>query len=234
MKPGRKNLNAQILSARRIVANLVAESDSPTCVQKPLRMQREIIDKGKTLGELVTRTAIAGELDRARRDHERQLRELETELRTQLTKADECHTAQLQDLKSEILQKVAKAKGEKKALRKVMSDLHDEERQAWMQKINELDKAFQAKIAEKEEELEDLKQSIHEIRQDTYTSSSSSGDEEEFYAHEEIVHNASQEIDDAKSNRDRLKRVAGNIVNGLANGVGAAVTTSVVGGELPF
>jgi hypothetical protein len=77
-----KNLNAQILSARRIVANLVVDSDSPTCVQKPLRMQREIIDKGKTLGELVTRTAIAGELDRARRDHERQLRELETELRT--------------------------------------------------------------------------------------------------------------------------------------------------------
>ncbi|KAL3444417.1 hypothetical protein BJX65DRAFT_310998 [Aspergillus insuetus] len=218
------------MSARRIVVHLVAKSDSPTYVQKPLRIQREIIDEGKTLGELVAGTAIADELDRARRDHERQLRELETELRIQLSKADERHTAELQDLKTEILQKIAKAEDEKKALRKTMSDLHNEERKAWMKKINELDKAFQAKITEKEEELEDLRESIHEIRQDTYTSFSwSSDDEEEFYAYEQIIHNASQEIHDAKSNRDRLKRVAGNIVNGLANGVGAAVTTSVVG-----
>ncbi|KAL3486918.1 hypothetical protein BJX62DRAFT_241499 [Aspergillus germanicus] len=110
-----------------------------------------------------------------------------------------------------------------------MSDLHDEERKAWMKKMHELDKAFQAQIAEKEEELEDLKHSIHEIRQDAATSSWSSADEEEFYAQEQIINNASQEIDDAKLNRDRWKRVLGNIANGLANGVGAAVTTSVVG-----
>jgi uncharacterized protein (DUF342 family) len=112
-----------------------------------------------------------------------------------------------------------------------MSDLHDEERKAWMKKIHDLGKAFQAKIAEKEEELEDLKHSIHEIRQDAATSLWSADDEEDFYAHEQIINNASQEIDDAKVDRDRWKRVLGNITNGLANGVGAGVTTSVVGGK---
>lgn len=81
--------------------------------------------------------------------------------------------------------------------------------------------------------MEDLRHSIHEIRQDANTSSWSSDDEEDFYAHEQILNNTSQEIDNAKVNRDRWKRDLGNIANGLANGVGAAVTTSVVGGKSP-
>jgi hypothetical protein len=203
---GAKDISSQTLSARRIVEHLIAEADSPTYKHKPLRIQREIIDERKTPGELVAGTAIAKDLDKARRDHERQLHELEAGLRKQLIKSGQRHTAELQDLKSEILHKIAKAEHEKKALRKTMGDLHDEEQKAGMKKIHKLDKAFQAKIAEKEEELEDLKHSIHEIRQDAATSSWSADDEEEFYSHEQIINEASQEIDDARANQDRWKR----------------------------
>ncbi|KAL3486917.1 hypothetical protein BJX62DRAFT_241498 [Aspergillus germanicus] len=67
---GAKDISSQTLSARRIVEHLIAEADSPTYKHKPLRIQREIIDERKTLAELVAGTAIAEDLDRARREHE--------------------------------------------------------------------------------------------------------------------------------------------------------------------
>jgi hypothetical protein len=56
---GRRDINEETLSARRIVSHLLAKSDVST--PPPLRLQREIIDQGKTLGETA-----AGESNRRR------------------------------------------------------------------------------------------------------------------------------------------------------------------------
>ncbi|KAL2827117.1 hypothetical protein BJY01DRAFT_255785 [Aspergillus pseudoustus] len=207
-----ENMAAQTLSARRIVAHLIGESDSPAYQPKPPQIQREIIDEGKTLGELIAGTAIADDLDKARRDHEGQLRELEEELRTQFTKSDLRHAAELEGLKAEILNKIAKAEEEK---------------------IQDLDEEFREKIAEKEEDLHELKESTNQIQQNSSYSQWSPNGEDDFHVHEQIVNTASQEIADAKRTRDRLQGVAGTILNGLANGAAGAITTSVVGGIVP-
>ncbi|KAL2846601.1 hypothetical protein BJX68DRAFT_268682 [Aspergillus pseudodeflectus] len=104
-----------------------------------------------------------------------------------------------------------------------------QERETWIKKIQVLDKELREKIAEKEEELQEFKESIHQIKPDSSSSQWSSSDEGDFHAHEEIVNTASQEISDSKRTRDRLKDVAGTIFHGLASGAAGAITTSVVG-----
>ncbi|KAL3461860.1 hypothetical protein BJX64DRAFT_150083 [Aspergillus heterothallicus] len=226
---GSKDVNPQTLSARRIVARLIAESDSPTYQLEPLRLQREIIDEGKRLGELVSGIAIADDINKSQRDHERQLRELETELRSQHIKADLRHTTELQDLKTEILDKIAKEEEEKRALQKTMGVLHQKERETWVNQIQELDKQFKEKILEREKDLQELKESIHQIQQHMSLSQGSSNDEANFDAHQQIVNSTGEEIAHAKRTRDRLKEVGSIVLKGLASGAGGAITTSVIG-----
>lgn len=255
---GRRDVDEETRSARRIVSHLIAESDTNS-KPKVLRLQREIIDEEKTLGETAAGIVIAGDLYKARKEHERQLRDLETELKGQLARTDASHAAELQGLKSEIRKKMAKAKDEKKALQKSMREMHENEEKAWKDKIMALDKQFREQIAHKELELEELEESIQEIREDVSTSTRSARHQKEFAKyekfvrdaprdagrlkrsaesqrefakHEEIVRIASREVVEARDAHSKLKS---NITNGLANGISAGVATSVItGGKLPF
>lgn len=250
---GQRDVDEETRSARRIVSHLIAVSDTNS-TPKVLCLQREIIDEGKTLGETAAGMAIAGDLYKARKEHERQLRDLETELKGQLAKSDASHAAALQDLKSEIQKKMAKAKEEKKALQKSMREMHKDEEKVWKDKIMGLDKQFREQIAKKELELEELEESIWEIREDASiwkqstryqkelakyekmdrtasrhasTSKRSAKSQIEFAKHEEIVRTASREVVEARNAHSKLKD---NITNGLANGVAAGVTTSIIAG----
>ncbi|KAL2826698.1 hypothetical protein BDW59DRAFT_160889 [Aspergillus cavernicola] len=206
---GRRDVNEETSSARRIIAHLIAKSDTNS-TPKVLRLQREIIDEGKTLGETAAGIAVARDLYAARKEHERQLRDLETELKAKMVKAEE----------------------EKKALQVSMQEMHEKEEKAWMEKIEALDQQFCAKIAQKEEELEELGESIREIRQDAMISRQSVESEKEFAEHEEIISNTRREVVEARDAHGKLKAQAGNIANGAANGIAAGIATSVMTGVL--
>jgi hypothetical protein len=62
-----------------------------------------------------------------------------------------------------------------------------QERETRVKKIQVLDKELRKKIAEKEEELQEFKESIHQIKQDSSSSQWSSSDEGDIHAHEQIV-----------------------------------------------
>lgn len=74
----RSDAGEEAKSAQRFVLHLIAQSDSGSS-PKVLSLQREIIDEGKTLGETQAGIAVAGDLYKARREHERQLRDLEND-----------------------------------------------------------------------------------------------------------------------------------------------------------
>ncbi|KAL4871499.1 P-loop containing nucleoside triphosphate hydrolase protein [Aspergillus spectabilis] len=228
---GRRHVNEETRSARRIVAHLIAVSDT-TSTPKVLRLQREIIDEGKTLGETAAGIAVAGDLYEARKEHERQLRDLETELKGRLSRANASHASELQNLKSDLQSKMAKAEEEKKALQDSMQEMHDKEEKAWMEKIEALDEQFREQIAKKEEELEELEESIREIREEASISRWVADSEREYAEHEEIISNARREVVEARDAHGKLRGQAGNITNGLANGVAAGVATSVMTGVL--
>lgn len=69
---------------------------------KFLSLLREIIDEWKTLGETHAGIAVAGDLYKASREHERQLRDLENDLKSRLAKTDAVHAEELRELKAEI------------------------------------------------------------------------------------------------------------------------------------
>ncbi|KAL4928157.1 P-loop containing nucleoside triphosphate hydrolase protein [Aspergillus undulatus] len=224
---GTRNVDEERRSARQIVSHLVAQSDAVSAPQI-LRLQREIIDEDKTLGETAAGMAVAGDLYKARKEHERQLRDLERELKGRLAQVNASHAADLQQLRADINSKVAKAEKEKQKLRKSMQEMHEEEERAWEEKFQALDDQFREQIAKKEEELEELEESIEEIRKQARLSRWSSQDEQECREHEEIVQKAKEDVVEARTSRDRFKGQASNIANGLASGFASGAATTVV------
>lgn len=111
-------------SAHRIVGNLVRQSD----LQAPemLRLQREIIDQEKMLGEIDAGIGAAGDMHKVSRTHEHQLREIETEMKGSLAKLDAAHAAELEELKADLEKKLRESKEEKRELKKSMQDMHTE------------------------------------------------------------------------------------------------------------
>ncbi|KAL4883136.1 hypothetical protein BJY04DRAFT_27548 [Aspergillus karnatakaensis] len=200
-----------------------------------------MIDEGKTLGETTAGIAIAGDLYKERREHELQLREIESELRSRLARTDSEHAAELQSLRADLQRQVGRAEDENRALQKRIGELHDGEEEAWLEKVRIMDEEFREQIKAKEEELEELEESIREIQEDARSSagrsrwSGSFQDQDYSSEHVAIVNTARREVVEAKDSHDRLQSQTGNIINGIANGVSAGLTTSVVsGGMLPF
>lgn len=227
---GNNDAAEQMRSTRRIVSSLIAKLDTTSSPIKPLLLQRELIDEGKTLGETAAGIAIAGDLYKARREHKRQLQNLETELKSQLAKANASHTAQLQELKTDIQRKLADVEEEKRALRKSIKELHFEEQKAWEEKIRELDRQFHRRIAEKELELEELEESVREIQEEARLSRRSSQTEKEVTEHDTIVSSARKDVAEAQNAHKQFRGQTGNIINGLTNGIAAGAATSIIAG----
>ena len=61
---------------------------------------------------------------------------------------------------------MAKVEEEQRALRRTIQDMHDDEEQAWLEEIARRDRQFRRRIAEKQEEIQDLEESIWSIRRD--------------------------------------------------------------------
>ncbi|OBT70767.1 hypothetical protein VF21_10215 [Pseudogymnoascus sp. 05NY08] len=201
-KSGRRDGEGETTSARNIVSHLIAESDNNSTL-KVLRLQREIIDEKKTLDETAAGIAIAGDLYKARKEHEQQLLDLETELKERLAMADASHDEELQELKSEIQMTMAKAQEETKALQKSM-----------------------------ELELEELEDSVRQIREEANILRWSAETEREFSEHTEIVRSASTEVVNARDAHSKFNSsmtdILDELANGILDGVRAIVMTEVL------
>jgi hypothetical protein len=230
---GRRDGEGETTSARHIVPHLIAESDKNSTL-KVLRLQREIIDEKKTLGETAAGIAIAGDLYKARKEHEQQLLDLETELKERLAMADASHDEELQELKSEIQMTMAKAQEETKALQKSMLEMHKNEEKTWKDKIEALDKQFRQQIDDKELELEELEDSVRQIREEANILRWSAETQREFAEHTEIVRTASTEVVKARDAHSKFNSSMTNIMDELANKILDSVGASVItGGKLP-
>jgi hypothetical protein len=215
-------------SARRIVAHLVRQSNlHPPDV---LRLQREIIQEGKSLGETAAGITIAGDLYKAQRAHELHLRELEREMKSQLANIDAIHSAELQQLKKDVKKELKNAQRQKQELEMTMQDMHAEEERLWNKNIEEMDRRFRDQLAAKEEELIEMEMSLEEIRNDVARRKSSQKQHviQEVVEHENVVSNARKELIDVKSAYRRFRRQPSNMVNGTANGLAAGITSGLI------
>jgi hypothetical protein len=235
---GLRSASKEAASARLIVNHLIRQSD----IRAPevLRLQKEIWNEGKTLGETTAGIAAARELYNTRCTYQRQLQELEAETNSQLAKADTAHASQIRQLEAEVTAKLKKAEEAKRALQKSMAEMHRDEEKAWKQKIKALDEAFYKHLAEKEQELQEMEESRLEIRRDLARRSQNAKQltlrQNEHTAlqtvvQEEMVANARREVAKVKGSYRKFKGQTGNILNGATNGLAAGLATGIITGE---
>ena len=227
---GRRDPGEERASAQKIVTHLIEQSDIDT--PDALRLQREIVDQKKTLGETEAGIAIAGDLYKARKAHASQLRKIEAEMQGELAKADATHAAELADLKKEVEEKLKTAEEEKKALRKNMEEMHEEEERVWKEKIEALDKQFREELEEKEQELLDMEESLEEIRRDMVRRSRSPRSKEQIVTetakYEQVVSNARQDVSEARDSYQKFNGKKDELLKGSLNGIASGVATGVV------
>ncbi|KPM46150.1 hypothetical protein AK830_g255 [Neonectria ditissima] len=161
---GCRDPSVEAASAKRIVAHLLRQSDMHTA--DVLRLQREIVDEEKTIGETLAGIAISRELYEVRQEHERQLQKLKEAMEEPLAKSDAAHAEQLRELRVEVETKLKKADGRKESLKMTMKDLHMDERRFWKEKITSLDTHFRKHLAAQEEELREMEESQQRLRKE--------------------------------------------------------------------
>lgn len=255
---GNATLIDEAKSAKLILSHLLRNAERhPLPV---LKLQREMVDENMTLAETKAGQAVAGELYKARREYESQLREISSALKGSMTKMDKEHAAQLQELAIETEAKIRKIEEEQEALTKTMGDLHDREKKAWAEKMEVLEKKFQDRVAEKEQELRDMEESLAELRKDMLRPSiphrretQSTVTNEEYKGvigknRTELIQARNIEDEEYKWMVDKTrielmqarnaqqayhKQKKANVINGLVNGIAAGTTSGTIAlGEL--
>ncbi len=234
---GCRNESQETVSAQNIVARLIQYSD----IHAPevLRLQREIVDQGKTLRETAAGFIVATNLIKISQAHKEQLSMLETELKGELARADAAHAKELRELKTDFKKQLKKTHEETRALGKAMHDLHNTEEKAWKERIEVIEERFCKEIAAKEEELLDMEHSVLEIRKDIARRSSQQSirkqkeNKDNAMEHEQIVRTVQQDVVKAKASYNRFRSQKGNIINGLTNGLAAGTTSGVIAAGKP-
>ena len=217
-------------SAQRIVGHLIRQSDMHA--PEVLQLQREIIDQKKALGETAAGIAVAGDLYKALCIHKRQLGKLEKEMKSSLAKVNAAHAAELQDLKTDLEKKVGKFNEEKRALKKSIKEMHMEEEREWRKKVQMLDRKFRNELAANEQELEDMEESLREIRKDMARRRSQQQAVRDIAEHQKIVSKSREKVVQDRDAYTDFQGQTGNIINGVSNGLAAGITSGVIGGKL--
>lgn len=219
---GHRDSYQETLSAQRIISHLIEQSD--TNPPDPLQLQREIIDHGKTLGETGAGIIVAGELQREREKYRRELKEWETELKSQMARSDANHAQEIRELQAEAQKKLGQIEEENRALKKTMQDMHKQEERALKERIRILDKQLHDRLAEKQEELLDMEESFRAVKREMARRRS----EAEMAQQEQIVVEAKTEVVQAQGSLRRFRAHTGQILNGTTNGIAAGATSGII------
>jgi hypothetical protein len=208
---GRRYPSTEASSAKCIVEHLLQQSDlfHPNALQ----LQYEIVDQGKTIGETTAGIAAAGELYKARKAYEEQLRKLKSEMESRLEESDTVYAAQLREVKAEAEMKLQIVEMDALALNNRMKDLHEKEEKELRRKLVEMDRLFRKEIEAKEQDLLDMEVSLKETRKDLARKSRNPRIE-----HEEIVSSARAQVEKARKEHQNFKEKVGNIVKGDVQG----------------
>ncbi|XEV01460.1 hypothetical protein FSHL1_006747 [Fusarium sambucinum] len=248
------NVRAQD-SARSITAHLIKQSDIRT--PEVLRLQREIIDEGKAIGDTEAGIIIAQDVYKVRKEGERRLQQLEKEMR-RVAESDAARRAELRELRDEIQNQLMESKTNKQALMITMQQLHNKEKIHWSNQTRDMDRDFQHQLAKKEEELENMESSLRRMRRKrakgttqraerpytdpppeytevdkrqhsmAYQEVPKISETHEVVAKQAAVDKTRREVQETRNSYQKLQSQKTNIINGTANGIAAGVTGGTI------
>ncbi|TQV97820.1 hypothetical protein IF1G_03563 [Cordyceps javanica] len=223
------------VSAHHIVERLLRQSDiygTPV-----LQLQLELVDQNLAIFHTTAGEIVNSRLDDARRDHERQLRELKEQMRSSQYHADASHRRAQQDLNSVLMADLHRYRTDQQALVKNMRDIHEDEQRLWRARIENLERQFSRQLKYKEQELRDMEEYIDRKREDA-TRRRRDGREQyraasEAEGYEQIISELRQETKAAAKALKKLRGQTQNIVyggaNSLASGVASVATAAAAG-----
>ncbi|KAL2675762.1 hypothetical protein Neosp_011953 [[Neocosmospora] mangrovei] len=161
----RRDPSKRLASAQDVTNHLVArlERRAPGV----LRLQREMVDEKKSLGETAAGNAVAEDLEKARTACKKELIELEASIKSRLAGVNAAYASQLQEQKSDIEKRFKVVDHSRQALKKSMRDLHKQEEKAVRQRVENADRSLRAHISEKEKKIKNKEKSLVEQREGT-------------------------------------------------------------------
>ncbi|VUC35473.1 unnamed protein product [Clonostachys rosea] len=161
---GRKRHDAEMSSAKRILAHLIRRSDLRA--PEVLRLQKELIDEKKMIGETLAGAVIAADVYRHHQARESELQQLEERIRGHIYGRSSSRLAELSDIKASLQQDMKKLEESKETLKQSMADLGEKEYQRAKQKMDEIEDHLMEQVNVKEEDLKDMEDSLHQINND--------------------------------------------------------------------
>ena len=230
----RSGTREERLSAFRIVDHLVTASERhPSPV---LRLQREMIDEGKTLGETEAgATILGGELRRVREESETQLSELRRELQSSAVKKDVAYSGELRRLRADAVMRLQKIENDHQTLDRSMEQLHEREQKLWQERIVQAQKQFYARLVAKEQELLDMEMSLQTIREEMALHPKTKQTAKETQEYERMVDETRQGVAEAQSaysstfeepKTSNRAMIANEVASGMTAGAVSAVVSA--------
>lgn len=103
----------------------------------------------------------------------------------------------------------------------------------WRNKNQTLDKQFREELSVNEQELQDMEESLREIRKDMARRRLSQQQTLlETTEHEKKVSNTREKVVQDRNVYEKFKGQTGNIANGVVNGLAEGIAAGVIGGKL--
>ncbi|KAI8719933.1 hypothetical protein NCS52_00775600 [Fusarium sp. LHS14.1] len=155
----------RLASAQDVTNHLVARLERRA--PEVLRLQREMVDEKKSLGETAAGNAVAEDLEKARTACKKELIGLEASIKSRLAAVNTAYASQLQEQKSDIEKRFKVVDHSRRVLKKSMRDLHKQEERAVRQRVENADRSFRAQITEKEKKIKNMEKSLFEQREET-------------------------------------------------------------------
>ncbi|RFN50248.1 gtp binding domain [Fusarium flagelliforme] len=226
---GHRDSRLQTISAQRIISHLLSSSGNNT--SHVLRLQREIVDERKALGQTAAGLAIAEKLQKALYENKKVMKTFESETTTPLSRKNNQYALQLQTLKSDTNKSIQKAEQEQQKLARTIEDLHEAEKQAIEQRISDLNQQFQTQLEAKEKEFQELQALYDEQVKQTMRHSKQikgkKGERSKANVSNKSLKKAKDNVDKTRRDRERLREYTTQAVGGVMNGIAAG---AVAGG----
>ncbi|EEU48325.1 uncharacterized protein NECHADRAFT_75782 [Fusarium vanettenii 77-13-4] len=160
-----RNPSKRLASAQDVTNHLVARLERRA--PEVLRLQGEMVDEKKSLGETAAGNAVAEDLEKVWIACKKELIELEASIKSRLAGVNAAYASQLQEQRSDIEKRFKVVDHSRRALKKSMRDLHKQEEKAVRQRVENADRSLRAQITEKEKKIKNIEKSLLEQREET-------------------------------------------------------------------
>lgn len=162
---GCSNPPKRLASAQDVISHLVARLE----IHAPdvLRLQREMVKEKKLLGETAAGNVVTEDLKKSRATYQRELRELEANMKGRLAGVNDTYASHLQEQRTDIDERLKLVDYNRRVLKKSMQDLHYDAGRALKHWVENTDRSLRSQISGEQKKIMDMEEFLHERKEES-------------------------------------------------------------------